>query len=178
MLAALKLKHTSTRATFFYFFYLYLPSRDHSNVCSRAAHMKAAPTSTNRLGGEGGLQTRFKRREVLKTEPSARATPALRTNPKLKTQDERIRLWSRRQQRRARERKPRWKQIKSLEVFGDWVNTPSACQESTWRSQQRTWRSCSEGKSCRWRDGDSTFQQWVTELGTNTNTQQLLVSMS
>lgn len=79
MLAALKLKHTRSE---FFFFFLYLPSPDHSNVCSRAAHMKAAPTSTNRLGRGGGLQTRFKRREVLKSEPSARATPALRTNPK------------------------------------------------------------------------------------------------
>lgn len=67
--------------------------------------MKAAPTSTNRLGrgwgvwggwerglGGGALQTRFKRREVLKTEPSVRATPARCNSPRPKTQDERIRL--------------------------------------------------------------------------------------
>lgn len=57
--------------------------------------MKAAPTSTNRLGGgggEAGCKHASKRREVSKTEASARATPARRTNPKLKTQDERIRL--------------------------------------------------------------------------------------
>lgn len=70
-------------------------SLDHSNICSGAGHMNVAPTSTNRPGGvwgKGRLQTRFKRKEVLKTESPARATPALRSSPKLKTQDERIRL--------------------------------------------------------------------------------------
>lgn len=65
---------------------------------------------------------------------------------------------------------------KSLEVFGDWVNTLGACQESAALSAENL-AFMLVGKSCRWRDWNIIFQQWVTDAGTNTNTQQLLAPL-